>query len=241
MRITAEEAFRPLPNEKKIPLISAGGHHNFEFTRRWFLSRNLSTWSNFIFPHFVRGEATDTPPLNVIQIGVFEGMDLLWLLQHVLTHPDSRALAVDPWLATTKLDQEYMDGVMLRARKNLSPWAKKAHLWRGKSDEVLSVFTSMPSNISNENCPNVCGTVIRPGEWDLAIIDGDHNADAVFVDAQLCLRLLKPGGWLVFDDVRNRTPKKDHVQQGLDQFLAGHEHLVTFEWAHRYCDCYSKL
>jgi predicted O-methyltransferase YrrM len=54
---------------------------------------------------------------------------------------------------------------------------------------------------------------------DICMIDGDHNSYAAYDDAIHCHELLKPGGWMIFDDVRNRTKKKDHVDSGVKLFL----------------------
>ena len=213
--ITNKEAFAPVENEKNIPLDFS--KHNFQFTRNWFRNRNQRTWASFILPRFQK-----IRPLKVIQIGIFEGYDLCWLLEHVLRHKKSSVLAIDPWLATTKLNQEQMDACFERAKHNLSPWKDKVQIVRGLSQDVLS------------ECRG-------DGTYDLAVIDGDHNSEPVLRDAINCLRLLKPGGLLVFDDVRNKSPKKDHVIDGLRKFLEIHEKDVKLVFQHRYCDGFEKI
>jgi len=205
--------FDPLPVEMRVPLNKQ--EHDFQFTRRWFEYRNLTTWSTFLLPRFGLQQ-----PVNMLQIGVFEGMDLVWCCQNLLQHPDSRAVAIDPWLETTKLKSEQMLAVRDRAAHNLTPWDKKIQLIQRFSQDVVP---QLPAE-----------------QFDLAIIDGDHNRRPVYDDAVNCLRTVKSGGWLVFDDVRNRVKKADHVQAGLDDFLKDHGGSVLFEWRHRYCDCYSK-
>jgi hypothetical protein len=193
--------------------------HQFEFTRRWFKTRNQQTWS-----HFLKEGWGDGRPIRMLQIGVFEGMDLVWCFQNILTHPDSRCLAIDPWLATRKLDQEYMDAVRRRAIHNLSPWNDKWVWHAGKSQIILPELIEL-------NHP----------KFDLAVIDGDHNAPVVFKDAENCLRLVRSGGWIVFDDVRNRHHKRNHVADGLDRFLRYYGDEVKVIWKHRYCDCVEVL
>lgn len=214
--LTKEEAFAPLSNEKSIPVDFS--QHDFQFTRKWFRNRNQSTWSTFILPRFQK-----IRPVKMIQIGVFEGYDAVWCLQNILRHRKSRMVAIDPWLAETKLSQAQMDECYERAKHNLSPWKDKVEILRRMSQDVL------------------CQVGPEDGTFDLIIIDGDHNSGPVLRDAINALRLLKVGGWMVFDDVRNRRPKKDHVIDGIRMFLEGHEKEVKFEWAHRFCDCYSKV
>lgn len=191
--------------------------HDFKFTRRWFLRRNIITWSTYL-----RGKYNNNTPMRMIQIGVFEGMDLIWCLQNILGHPDSHVIAIDPWEPTTKLDAEFMQACNGRAMHNLSPWEDKVTLIRGHSQQVLPQIN-------------------LEGQIDLVIIDGDHNRVPVLADAVNALRLLKPGGWMVFDDVRNRIPKADHVKHGIESFLGVYSNHVELAWKHRHCDCYEKL
>lgn len=167
-------------------------------------------------------------PINMIQIGVFEGMDLVWCLQNILTHPRSRVIAIDPWAPTTKLDKEYMEGVEARARHNLMApqYAEKVSIIKGFSQDILKEMVLNP---------------LHRETFDLIVIDGDHNARPVYEDAVNSFELARPNGWLIFDDVRNRVDKKDHVQDGIKMFLETHGTRVKYEWSHRYVDCYSKI
>lgn len=212
--ISNAEAFTPPADETNIPI--DGSQYNFNWTRRWFKQRNQKTWSTFLGPKFPPDK-----PYNAIQIGVFEGMDLTWLMQNCLSHPDSRVLAIDPWLKTRKLDQAHMDGVMERAKHNLSPWKDQIDIVRGFSGEIL------------EADPH-----FKPGQVDLLIIDGDHKADPVYEDARLGLELMKKGGWIVFDDVRQRVPKPEEVEAGLRRFLGDYGDRVKYVAQHRYCDIF---
>lgn len=167
-------------------------------------------------------------PINMIQIGVFEGMDLVWCCQQILTHPGSRVVAIDPWAPTTKLDKDYMEAVEARARHNLlaPQCTEKVSIVKGFSQRVLADMAKNP---------------LHRESYDLIVIDGDHNSKPVYEDAVQSFELAKSGGWLVFDDVRNRVDKTDHVQEGINRFIETHGSRVKYEWSHRYVDCYSKI
>jgi hypothetical protein len=120
-----------------------------------------------------------------------------------------------------------MDAVEARARHNLSPWADKVSIMKGYSQDILQL-----DGILDE---------IGADPADLIVIDGDHNRGPVLQDALLSFELAKKGSWLVFDDVRNRVEKPDHVVHGIDDFLQTHGDKVKLVWRHRYCDCYEKL
>ncbi|NJL21617.1 MAG: tetratricopeptide repeat protein [Leptolyngbyaceae cyanobacterium SM1_3_5] len=57
------------------------------FTRDWF-SHNISIWTQHL------QELIDRPA-QALEVGTFEGMAACWLLDRILTHPDSRLVCVD--------------------------------------------------------------------------------------------------------------------------------------------------
>ena len=214
--LSKEKAWEPAANEQRINLDLK--HYAYQFTRKWFIYRNLTSWSTFFPARFPADK-----PVKMLQIGVFEGMDLVWCFQNILKHPKSHVMAVDPWAATTKLDAEKMKAVMRRAHHNLRPYQDKLTMSCTESQRILPCLLPQEAN-----------------SYDLIVIDGDHNAAPVLADAKNALKLAKPGGWLVFDDYHNDKPKRDHVQKGVSDFLDQHEAEVTYEWGHRYCVCFSK-
>jgi len=216
---------------RRLDIISS--QHSFQFTRRWFRERNLETFREYVHPEW------KDEPINYLELGVFEGQSMTWMMQHVLTHEDARSVGVDPWLVTRKMSGEDMEDVMQRARHNLSPWTsievkkskadlRKCTLIRGTSSEVLRRMLH------------------RRGEWgmkkenvDLCMVDGSHYELLVLDDARLCSQLLKPGGWMLFDDVENDKTKMFHVKQGLAMFL-DEEPRMKLLWKHRYMEAYQK-
>jgi hypothetical protein len=196
----------------------------YNFTRRWFFNRNYETFVKHVMPAW-RGKSC-----TYLEIGVFEAQSLCWMLEHVLTAKDSYAVGIDPWLMTTKLSGEQMKQVMLRANYNIfqAVHSKPPREWplvRGHSAEVLRRM----------NKKGFAG--ISKGSVDVAMIDGNHWAPYVLDDAEQCLSLVKPGGWLMFDDVENDIEKKDHVKQGLAMFVEKHGDVVEEIWRHRYMVC----
>src|SRR5688500_11883620 len=165
--ISKEEAFRKRRYDKCLPIDRE--QHAFQFTRGWFKNRNQITYSTFLARRYRANK-----PYNHIHIGVFEGMDLVWLLQHCLGHRQSRVVAMDPWIQSKKIDQKTMTAVRARAYYNLWPWANKVQVHPQKSSDVL---TSLMEGVT------IHGKTIMPGQWDLAVIDGDHRGRTVYTDA----------------------------------------------------------
>lgn len=197
--------------------------YQFQFTRNWFRTRNLATFREKVLPEW------KDKPCIYLELGVFEAMSSVWMLQKVLTHPDSYMVGIDPWLMTTKLDGEFMEDAHKRAVHNVSSWtSSKCSLIRGNSAEVLR---------------RMCGkgyAGITKNSVDLCMIDGDHNELAVLDDAIHCLALTRPGGWLMFDDVENDIKKEHHVKQGLERFKEQWGSQIEFSWKDRYVECYLK-
>ncbi len=195
--------------------------YEFQFTRNWFRNRNLPTFREYILPEW------GGKPITYLELGVFEGMSMVWMLQRVLTHPDSRGVGVDPWLMTRKIDACAMDDVRQRAFHNTDPFAN-CFLQRGTSAEVLrKVLTH-----------GFLG--LKANTVDLCMVDGNHNALAVLDDLRLVNQIVKPGGWILLDDVENDRPKKDHVEEGLRAWLREPEAKVKLVFKHRYVECYQK-
>lgn len=220
---TKEEAWAPLPNEKSVGIDMK--RFPYKFRRRWFKLRNQLTFSTFLLDRFPSDK-----PYKMLTIGVFEAAVEVWLMQNVLKHPDSRLICIDPWQDTGKLGQDFMDECYANAQWNLSEWANQIQLIRGHSQEVLGAAIQDGG---------LYGTPLE--SMDLVEIDGDHVAEPVYLDAVNAFEFVKVGGWLMFDDVRNRIEKADHVKQGLEKFLPEYAHRVEFAWAHRYCDCYTRV
>jgi len=199
-------------------------NHKFEFTRNWFRNRNLQSFREYVHPEWAG------KPVFYLEIGVFEGMSMTWMMQHILTHPQSRAVGIDPWLETTKLDGVRMEKTMARAFHNTTPWEGRCKLYRANSVETLSAALGKGGRHG-----------IKRDSVDISMVDGCHTSLGFLQDAKLVLSVLKSGGWMLIDDVENDREKKDHVKQGLEMFLNDHGNEVKFLWKHKYMECYQKL
>lgn len=188
-----------------------------QYTRRWFRHRTKSTFEKYLLPF--AGQK-----LFYVEIGVFEARSMRWMLENVLTHPESRAVGIDPWLATRKLDAEYMNDVWMRAMHNVRPWTDMCMLDRELSSKVLSDGSFLPESI------------------DILYIDGDHNKPGVIKDIDLGWPLVKPGGHVIFDDYENRIEKSNHVKQAIEEYFRP-EYSGRFEpwYKYRYQIAFKKV
>jgi GR25 family glycosyltransferase involved in LPS biosynthesis/predicted O-methyltransferase YrrM len=151
-------------------------------------------------------------PLRVLEVGSFEGRSTCWLLENLLTHPQSRIVAVDSFEGVIGLTEGTKSSVKERFLRNIKATgaAEKVDLAEGQSGDVLRRFRPTPS-------------------FDLIYIDGNHDARRVLEDAILCWPLLKIGGALIFDDYLFGSPENavSNPKFAIDAFLHIHSCELT--------------
>lgn len=140
-------------------------HKNYKLTRDTFTNR---------IPVFdeVLKNFKNKPNLRYLEVGVYEGGSLVWILENVLTSPSSQAIAIDTFRDST--ESNFNNNIKLSGKR------KQVKLIKGYSQEKLRY---LPLNT-----------------FDIIYIDGSHSASDVLEDAILSMRLLKSGGILIFDD-----------------------------------------
>jgi predicted O-methyltransferase YrrM len=149
-----------------VPAASEGFYKkNYIFTLDYF-TRNIPLWKQFL------GEFKDKPRIAYLEIGVFEGGSLIWMLENILTHPRARATGVD--IFYQDLYKRFISNL------KLSGFINKVDIQRGMSQVMLR---RLPLN-----------------SYDIIYIDGSHVPKDVLVDAVLSWGLLKKGGIMIFDD-----------------------------------------
>jgi len=63
----------------------------YSFTQD-YVSDIVPTWKKLLRSY------KDAPDVRYLEIGVDEGRSLLWMLENILTHPSSKATAIDSWI-----------------------------------------------------------------------------------------------------------------------------------------------
>ncbi len=164
-----------------------------EYTTDWFLN-NIPLWEKTLFP--LAGK-----PLRVLEIGCFEGRATVWLLQNILTHPDSQITCIDPFTSDQELHEIDFRKVQERFLRNTIEWKEKVDLHIGRSAEILPI---LPSD-----------------SYDLIYVDGSHLAKDALIDGVLSHLLLKEKGIIIFDDyLWNTLVKFPLVPKGaIDAFM----------------------
>jgi len=128
------------------------------------------------------GELKGKENLHFLQIGVYTGDASLWLMKNILTHKSSILTDVDTWEGSDEEIHHEMD------------FSDVERVYDEKLKDFPNVIKCKSKSV--EFLTNTDDKEI----YDFIYIDGDHTALAVFRDASLAWRALKPGGIMAFDD-----------------------------------------
>ena len=79
-------------NTSKNPDVS-----KYDFSENWFLSHVL-IWEKALQPF--KGKAN----LHYLEVGVFQGLTMIWMLENILTHPSAKATGIDIKVRATYLN-----------------------------------------------------------------------------------------------------------------------------------------
>ncbi len=173
-----------------------------EFWADWFNSASFTTdWSSRAFNDWDRCfSSLRDESLDILEIGAWEGRSTIFFLKYF---PQSRVDCVDIFLLGNEglFHSNIMTHYGTRVKKHKS-----------RSIPLLDAFATR-----------------RKRKFDLIYIDGAHERDDVMMDTILAWRLLKVGGFLIWDDydILNAMPgqfiKDQDPKPAIDTFLAWKE------------------
>jgi predicted O-methyltransferase YrrM len=146
---------------------SAPASKEYHFTHDWFFGK-IPRWRELL------AEFAGRPNVHYLEIGVYEGRSLFWMLDNVLTHRTSRLVAVDIFL------EDYEPRFL--ANLEASGAADRIQVIKGRGEYALKALPE--------------------AAFDVIYVDGGHAASTVFAQAALAWQLLKEGGILILDDYR---------------------------------------
>lgn len=152
------------------------------------------------------------PGLMFLEIGPFQGMSTVWLLENILTSDDSSIVCIDTFEGSDEHKVQNVDtkGLIDIFLENISKYRNKVVVIKGKSQEEL-----------RRDRRDGTG---KSFTYDFIYIDGSHRSPDVLEDAILSFRLLKKGGIMIFDDYKWKFPGSiDEVESpgmAIDAFLS---------------------
>ena len=162
----------------------------YAFHEDWFTS-NVATWREYLAPFKDR-------PVEYLEVGTYEGRSVIWALENILTHPDSRATVIDVFGKDVLNAKPYKEVFL-------------ANLDIGGFRDRVTVIDGY-SQVELRKLPLA--------HYDIIYIDGSHHADDCLEDGILSHRLLKPGGLLIFDDYELDAGPAHNQRSGIDAYLS---------------------
>ena len=143
----------------------------------------MTAWQRNI-PFFQREiqPAIDLNPVEVLEIGSYQGMSTRWMLDNLLQHPKSHITCIDIWESSEQHLGADFSQVEAEFDQQVEPHRSKVTKLKGDSWSQL-----LQLNLTGQ-------------KFDLIYVDGDHSAQGVLRDLVLAWPLLKVNGIMVCDD-----------------------------------------
>lgn len=147
-------------------------------------------------------------PVTYVEIGCWAGASGEWMAQHVLTHPDSLAVGIDPYPVERRHPREEIDAIRARARSRIAKHVGERWVWLQEPSQT-----------------GLCHVqdVLNERSIDLLYIDGAHAAHNMLVDFAMAWPHLRVGSVVVFDDW---LPYKE-LPRSVNRGGTGAPHVVT--------------
>lgn len=178
----------------------------YVFTSDWF-SRNIPSWKEKI------GGLAGQPNLRALEVGSYEGRSAVWLLENILTAPDSSITCVD----TFEMDDEFRE--ILNRMKIAIP--QNVNIEEMFDANVLATGVKEKVTKLKGRSAEMLRT-LPLDSFDVIYIDGSHTARNVLRDAVLCWDLMKINGIMIFDDYRWNVFPEDILKSpgpAIDAFM----------------------
>jgi predicted O-methyltransferase YrrM len=164
--------------------------------------------------------AVQSNTLDVLEIGTLFGIGLAMLYEHNHARYDNvHVTAIDP------LDGYYGERTPDRL---LNIPVSKATFWRNMN--VLGVPREDITLIEHLSTSDQAIAAAETKHYDVLVIDGDHSYAGVKADFENYLGMMRPGGFIIFDDYN--TSDWPDVKRFVDDEVKGRDDLafIGAEW-----------
>jgi len=158
----------------------------YQFTKDWF------NWAPAVWEQLTPMLSGVAGKRNFLEIGSFEGRSSVWIAENMMQDGD-HLRCIDTWEGGEEHGEENMSEVEERFRANLIVATQKF-------PERL-IFQSKGTSVAR--LAQLQGKTM----FDFVYIDGSHKAPDVLTDACMSWPMLKPTGFMVFDDYMWGDPR----------------------------------
>lgn len=124
-------------------------------------------------------------PLKVLQIGAYTGDATEWMLNNLLTHPESTLTDVDPWTGSDEPVHHTLD------------WTSVEEFYQSRHSGAIESGKLIAKKMYSDDYFASLGP---DDKFDFIYIDGDHKASTVLRDGVNAILHLAPNGIIGFDD-----------------------------------------
>jgi len=168
----------------------------YNFSSDWFTKKSPA-WAEALKDY------AGKPNVQYLEVGVYEGRAVAWMLENILTHPTSHVTGIDIFIG------ELSQGSFDFEPESLKLYEDNAIAAGGEGR--LTTYAEFSQNILRKLPLNY---------YDIIYIDGGHSGKSVLEDAILAFRLLKVGGVMIFDDYRwfRTAPRLNRPGYAIDIF-----------------------
>jgi predicted O-methyltransferase YrrM len=187
---------------------------DYKFTVDWF-SSHIPFWNQCLDALSINRN----DPLDILEVGSFEGKSTTWIAENLLNNEQSSLLCIDT----------FEGGI--EHREGSTEHKKWEHL-----DTLYDMFLHNTSVCKNSDKIKVRvgdSQVVLPElnkagrQFDIIYIDGSHETEHVFNDGINSFEMLKPGGLIIFDDYEWSLNGVQTVKAAL---IALEEKLPDMKW-----------
>ncbi len=196
LAVSFHASAEPTPKKSAVP-----NDKGYVFSEDWF-KPNIPTWETHL------AHLKGVPNLNYLEVGPYEGRSFFWLLDNILTHPSTRATAIDIFESGDSkwYDPQFEHQFMRNLRAS------------GRADKV-TVIKGMSEDKLRE---------LEVNSFDLIYIDGSHATADVLADLVLAWGLLKVGGIMIIDDFswRSEWPFDLRPAFAINAFVSAYGHQI---------------
>lgn len=148
-----------------------------QYTFDWF-SMHIPCWRS------VLGKLAGQQNIHFLEIGCFEGIATNWMLDYIITSPNSDITVIDTFEGSPEFALVDYDSKKRNQKQifldNIGTRINKVKILQGYSSDMLPT-------LKNES-------------FDFIYVDGSHKYEDVVIDLEYCFKLLKHKGIMTMDD-----------------------------------------
>lgn len=200
--------------DELVKYMESKGYYCHDFDGEQFFRVNEYTAENYYFMgEFTQDWNTEfkknTKGLKIdfaLEVGSFEGLTTCYICDNLL-NPGGRVIAIDP----------FPDD------HNSLPFGEDNGIFEGQYNRFVRNTSGRPVELIRKESRLVWKDIdFNNYRFDFIYIDGDHREDAVYYDGVGAFKVLKKGGFILFDDYEWR----DETKRGIDKFIRDYDRYL---------------